>query len=530
MTSARTAIRSALLAVVLVTFATISTARAQAAPPIGAYTTKGAWSFSSAPGLHPPKLLTQGRVASEQLASGDFLLANFPYLADTGPMTGQGGPLIVDNRLRPVWFQPVGTSVVSGDLQQETLDGRPVLVWWEGVVTRTGATQSGEVEVVDERYRKLATVRAQGPAGCTGAGCWKISIHDAVISGSDIWVTVYRTVSRQNLVRYGGSARGAVYDAGLQEFSLANPSKPTLVQTWDALNPGGRSNVPLSESEQPASHGGDTGLGGSWDAYHINAVQALPNDRVLVTMRNTWAVYLLDASSGAVVWKLGGKASSFRLPVAASFEWPHDAQMLANGDVSLFDDNCCKFESSGQFAKPNGFARGLVLKLDQTSRSASVAASYLHAPRLVVSFLGSMQLLAGSRALVGWGNQPFFSEYSQTGRQLLDVQFPHKDLSYRALLSSSWVGAPYYPPLGAARTGHTSTTVYASWNGATQVATWVVLAGTTSAKLSEVAAARPNGFETAIELRKRTPYRFFQVRALDANHRPLATSKTFIAR
>ena len=97
-------------------------------------------------------------------------------------MTGQGGPLIVDKRLQPVWVRPVGTNVVSGDLQQETLDGKPVLVWWQGVITHTGATSSGEVKVVDDSsYRNVATVKAQGPTGCSGATCWTISIHDAVI-------------------------------------------------------------------------------------------------------------------------------------------------------------------------------------------------------------------------------------------------------------------------------------------------------------------------------------------------------------
>lgn len=500
---------------------------AQAAP-IGAYTTKGAWSFVSAPGLHPPKLSTRGRTARGQLAQGDFLLANFPYLTQTGPMTGQSGPLITDQSLDPLWFQPVGTSVVSGDLQQETLSGKPVLVWWEGVVTHTGATQSGQVVVVDSSYRTVATLKAQGPAGCSGATCWAISIHDAVISGDDVWVTVYRNVPHQNLKRYGGRSNGTVYDVGLQEYSLANPSKPVLIRTWDALDPGHTPKVPLAASEQPAS-GKGTGLAGSWDAYHINAIQVLPNNRLLVSMRNTWAAYLIDARTGAIVWRLGGKSSSFKLPAKARFAWPHDIQLFSSGYVTLFDDACCKLQSSGEFAKPNGYARGLVLKLDQAAHTAALVTSFGHSPALFVSFLGSMQLLPGSRALVGWGNQPFFSEYSKSGKQLLDVMFPRKDLSYRALFTSSWVGTPYYPPSGAARIGASKTTAYASWNGATEVARWVVLAGTASGQLHAVASAPRNGFETAIGFRG-TTYKYFQVQALDAQRHVLGTSKTFTAR
>src|SRR5205085_4404989 len=115
--------------------------------PIGAYTTKGAWSFASARSLHPPMLLTVGRPVYGKLARGRFLLANFPNLTATEPahgraltMIGQSGPLILDNHLEPVWFHPVPTNVVAADLQQEVYLGKPVLVWWQGGLTNTGVT------------------------------------------------------------------------------------------------------------------------------------------------------------------------------------------------------------------------------------------------------------------------------------------------------------------------------------------------------------------------------------------------------
>jgi hypothetical protein len=306
-----------------------------------------------------------------------------------------------------------------------------------------------------------------------------------------------------------------VYDTGVQEYSLADPSRPALVNTWDALNPGGTPNVPLSESQQPASKAAGTGPGGSWDAYHVNAIQVLPGNQLLVTMRNTWAAYLVDASTGRVLWTLGGKASSFSLPANARFAWQHDAQLFANGEVTLFDDNCCKLLPSGKFAKPSGPSRGLVLKLDTTRHAASLVASYQHVPGLFVAFLGSMQLLPGGNALVGWGSQPFFSEYSKSGRQLLDAGFPGKDQTYRALFTSTWTAVPSYPPSGAVRTGKGGTTVYASWNGATGVARWEVLGGSSAAHLKRIASRARTGFETAIPLGKRS-YKALAVRAEDA--------------
>jgi hypothetical protein len=512
---------AAAMAVAGVSLAATWVAGAGAASPIGAYTTKGAWSFFSAPNLHPPKLGTDAPTVGNMLAPGDFLTANFPNLAATHPargagtpMIGQGGPLLLNNKLQPVWFNPVATNVVSADLQQETYQGRPVLLWWQGVITNTGAATSGEIVVVDQHYRKIATLKAQSP--------WTISLHDAVISAGNIWVTVYRNVPNQNLVAYGGSPTGTVYDAGVQEYNLKTG---TLIYTWDALNPGGIPNVPLSDSEQPAP--GSTPSGAAWDAYHVNSVQVLPGNEILVSMRNTWAAYLIDTTTSKIVWTLGGKSSadSFTIPSNARFAWQHDVQLLSNNQVSLFNDACCKLLAGPKLAPPNGPSQGMVLRLNTASHTVSLVAAYPHAPKLNVAFLGSMQVLPKSAALVGWGSLPYLSEYSKSGKLLLEALWPGPDQSYRARYTGNWVGTPYYPPSGAVRNAHGNPTVYASWDGATQVAAWEVLAGPSAKRLRRVATARKNGFETAIALKK--GYKVYEVRALDAKRRAIGTSEPF---
>jgi len=66
--------------------------------------------------------------------------------------------------------------------------------------------------------------------------------------------------------------------------------------------------------------------------------------------------------------------------------------------------------------------------------------------------------------------------------------------------------------------------VYASWNGATGVASWRVLAGPTPAQLAPVASAPKSGFETTIAAPATAPY--FAVQALDAAGTVLGTSQT----
>ena len=499
-------IRRVALAVTAALAVILTSAAAAAAAPIGAYTTRGAWSFASAPDLHPPKLRTDGRTVSARLAAGDFLVDNFPNVGARGPMIGEGGPLILDSRLQPVWVQPVGTHVVSADLQQATYQGQPVLDWWQGLITRTGGTLSGQLIVVDQHYRRIATLRAKAP--------WVISIHDAEISGGSVWVTVYRNVRGQNLKPYGGSRNGTLFDSGVQQYDLKTGR---LIATWDA-----RRHVPLSDSGQPAS--APTAPGGAWDAYHVNSIQLLPDDQLLVSMRNTSAAYLIDASTGRILWTLGGKHSSFSIPSTARFSWQHDVQLLTNGNVTLFDDACCEELRGGRFARPDHASRGLVLRLDQAQHTVSRVAAYSHGSR-TSAFLGSMQLLPNGNALVGWGSPPpYFTEFSRSGRQLLDAVWPGKDQSYRALFTSTWVGTPFYPPSAVVRTSGGSSTVYASWNGATQVARWEVLGGSGSTSLAPVATKARTGFETAISLGKRG-YNLLEVSALDSGGHVLGTSK-----
>ncbi|HTU97617.1 MAG TPA: arylsulfotransferase family protein [Solirubrobacteraceae bacterium] len=486
-----------------------TTAHAATPAPIGAFTTKGAYSYISAPNLHPPKLTTTVKTQTSKLAKGDFLVDNFPNLTAAGPMTGEGGPLILDSKLQPVWFLPIGTNVTSTNLQQQTYNGKPVLTYWKGVVTSTGASTSGEVDIVDQHYRHVATIKATLP--------WIISVHDAVISGPNIWVTVYRTVPNTDLSAEGGSSSGILYDSGVQEYNIKTGK---LEYTWDAMD-----HVPFSQAQQHAPP--PAAAANPWDAYHINSIQLLPGNEMLVSLRNTWAAYLINTKTSQTIWTLGGNASSFKFAGNAAFAWQHDVRMLPHNQVSVFNDNCCAILGGGVFGPSNGASGGLVLNLNTGAHTVSLANSYTHKnPILDPAFLGSMSVLANGNALVGWGSNPYFSEYSKKGQLLLDARWPGKDLSYRALFTGNWVGTPFFPPSGAAhRVTGGKVVVYASWDGDTQVTSWKVLSGSNPNKLRVVASHAKTGFETAITPPKNA--KVFKVQAFDSKGHLLRTSKAF---
>jgi EmrB/QacA subfamily drug resistance transporter len=491
------------VAVVVACFAVVGLAvpRTHAAP-LGAYTTNGAYTFVSAPSLHPPKLTLESAAPGAQKGlPGDIMVANF-FDVTHPPLVGQSGPLVLDSNLSPVWFAPVPTNLVASNLEAQTYDGQPVLTWWQGDVSATGAINRGQDIVVDDHYRRVATLK--------GAAGWVLTLHSMVIQGHDAWVTANKNV-RADLSGDGGVSNGVFTDSAVQEYDLRTGK---LLYTWTAS-----SHIPRGDSyTQPPPNGFP------WDAYHVNSVQPYGNDTFLVSMRNTWAIYLVDARSGRILWTLGGKHSSFTIPSQGEFKWQHDAELHAGSTVTLFDDHCCDITGADTYLPATGPSRGLTLKLDPAGHTATVVRQYSHGTTFHSEYMGNTQILPNGNALVGWGEVPFISEYTASGKLIFDAAFPSPDMSYRAYVQP-WVGKPLYPPSGAARSAGSRTTVYASWNGATQVSAWRVLAVTAAGATQPLATHARTGFETSIPVSGGS--RRFEVQALDAAGVVIGTSKAF---
>jgi hypothetical protein len=476
--------------------------------PIGAYTTNGAYDFVSAPGLHPPMVTADMTTDSAALAPGYFMIASF-YDLTTTPMVGQSGPLILNSDLQPVWFRPVPTDVVASNLTEQTYNGQPVLTWWQGLVSNTGATESGEDIIVNQHYQTIATLKGQDG--------WVLTLHELVIQGDDAWVTANKDIP-MNLSKYGGASDGVLDDSAVQEYDIATGK---LVYSWDALD-----HIPLT-----ASHAQPPANGFPWDAYHVNSISLASDGDFLVSMRNTWAAYMVDGKSGSIEWELGGKNSSFTLPADASFEWQHDVKLGPGSQaaeiVTMFDDDCCQITGGGTYLAPAGPSRALELKLDTKTHVATLLAQYTLGRSVDAAYMGDAQVLPDGNVVVGWGSQPYISEYTSSGKLILKASLPSPDLSYRATVEN-WVGLPTSPPTGAALSTASATTVYASWNGATEVAAWRVLAGPKAKDLSVVATTKKTGFETAMTVKG--AYKTFEVEALNGKGKVIGTSTPFAAK
>jgi hypothetical protein len=429
------------------------------------------WRFRSRGDLAPPAVrITRGAGAG---GSGDIFLT-----PQYGPI--QNGLEILDPRGQLVWFDRMPPRHLAANLQVQTYHGKPVLTWWQGY---SGAgVGSGEDVIADSSYRQIAVVQAAN--GITA------DLHEFQLTPANTALITAVHPVKWDASAVHGSRHELVFDAVVQEIDI--PTGLVLFQ-WDSLD-----HVPLSDSYQPLPRQ-TGGFHDPFDYFHVNSVQLDRDGTLLISARNTWAVYKVDRSSGAVIWRLGGKHSSFRMLRGAAFAYQHDVRSRASGDrfITVFDDGAGGPAVHSQ-------SRALELILDVKHHTARVFKQWDHAPHLLSYFEGNVQQLPDLDEFVGWGQNPYFTEFDQRGRTVLDGRFVSNTASYRAY-RYPWSGTPATPPAVSATAQGSRTTIYVSWNGATDVASWQVLEGSSPTTLAPVATVRKTGFETVINV-KREPY------------------------
>jgi hypothetical protein len=449
---------------------------------------RGAWNFRSSP-LHPPSV----RVTLDGRGTfpGDIFVAPIHGSVPSETFAGQPGPLILDGNGKPVWIDPMPRGVWAMDFRPQTYHGAPVLTWWQGKVSAQGIGTGADV-ILDSSYREVAVLG--------GANGYRPDLHEFLLTSQGAaWVTAYRAITK-NVTAYHGSPSGRVWDSVVQEIDVQTGQ---VMFEWHPL-----AHISLRESYTvPTS-------GYIWDPYHVNSIDVDSNGNVLLCARNTWGVYLVRPSDGSILWRLGGRHSTFKLGRGARFAWQHDARFRPNAEISLFDDEATPPEAK--------LSRGMIVRLDTTHRTATLVHQYTHSGVLTGS-QGNQEVLPNGDAFEGWGGAPFFSEFSRGGRLLFDAHFHGAARSYRAY-RAPWTGHPLDNPALAVRRTRGAATVYASWNGATEVASWRLLAGPDPAHLAPAGRAARGGFETSIASRSGGPY--FAVQALDPRGDALGTSAT----
>jgi hypothetical protein len=170
-------------------------------------------------------------------------------------------------------------------------------------------------------------------------------------------------------------------------------------------------------------------------------------------------------------------------------------------------------------------SRAMRIRLHLRRRRVTLVSAFTNNPAQLAASQGSVQPLPDGNTFVGWGAAPYMSEFGPHGRQLFSLHFAPRLESYRAL-RFPWWGQPTTPPSIAITATQQGTLVYASWDGATNVASWRVLAGPAPTALTSVGQLPWASFETTMSVSSTQPY--FEVQALDSGGHVLGTSATTV--
>jgi Arylsulfotransferase (ASST) len=420
--------------------------------------------FRSRPDLSAPTFMTI--VPAVGVASGNLFL------------TPNSGALIADNTGEPIWIGSAG-DLRMVNLQVATYQGAPVLGWWQGEIT-SGHGQ-GEYVLLDQHYREVTRIQA-------GNG-YQGDLHELLLTDRGTAL----------ITAYGerpGTQR-TVFDGIVQEIDIASGAVRFEWHSYPVIT---EDESVIGEPSDPTA---------VFDYFHVNAIDVDGDGNLLVSARNTSAVYKIDRSTGELMWRMGGKASDFAVPSDARYQLQHDVRHHPDGTLTIFDDE------SGEPA------RAIVLGMSTVPRAIRLLRAYEEPYHQPVAAQGSAQLLPDGGLLVGWGNEPAVTEFSEDGSIRFHARFDAGESSYR-VRRHAWTGHPADPPDVAVDAIPGWTTVHVSWNGATEVTGWQVLSGPSASRLSPVAAGPRTGFETSFTVRPTDPW--IVARALDASGTVLAES------
>ncbi|MHB8234224.1 MAG: arylsulfotransferase family protein [Solirubrobacteraceae bacterium] len=441
-------------------------------------------SFVSQPKLHPPTVRVT--TSSPAATPGDIFL-------DAHAGRGQNGAMIIDGSGRLIWFQPAAAGDAITNLKPAIYAGKQVLTFWQGHIDL--GVGFGSDTILGTDYQPVASVGA-------GNG-YMADLHELQLAPQGSAFLSAYTLVRADLSSVGGSTDGALQDAVVQQIDV-----PTglVMYEWHAYG-----HVALDDSYATSPSDANR----PWDFFHLNSIDPDPwgDGNFLISSRNTWAAYEVNQASGSILWRIGGKAPSFRMGAGTGTAFQHDARWQPDHTITIFDN--------GATPKAHTLSRAIHEAIDFKHRTVKLLGRLVRTPSLLSGSQGDDQVLGGGDSFVGWGEDPYFTEFNAAGQMVFDGHLPAPAQVYRAF-RFPWNATPAAPPAIAVKAAGAATTVYASWNGATNVASWSVLGGASPAALTTLTTVPTAGFETAITVQSAAPV--FAVQALGPAGEALGSS------
>jgi hypothetical protein len=305
-------------------------------------------------------------------------------------------PVIFDNDGVPIWWGPktqtlftellpdgnvAWTSSIAGPAEERRLDGSLV----SSITTSAGPPDAHDLLRLDNgNYVMVANVQRPN----VDFSSWGPS----------------------------GPGTAELVDQVIEELTPAGD----VVWSWDTAD-----HIPVAETDPQFRRG--AGLP-AYDAYHWNSIEATDTGYI-VSFRHLDAVYNIDKTTGHIVWKLGGSTRPESLSIAndpvftggSHFGGQHDARLLGDGSVTLFDDG----------TNLGRAPRGVRYQIDTDSATATMVEQHTDPIAPAAVCCGSARRLDGGDWVIGWGGLHSVSELSSTDNRVFLLEFTNADI-YRA--------------------------------------------------------------------------------------------------
>jgi hypothetical protein len=477
-------------------------------------------------GAYPMRKYASTNLTSPQanvIESDDSCVDGLVLLSVGGQSVKDGGLMILDMAGNLVWSAPGQYGEATANTKIQRYRGQDYLTFWAGEKLQESGL--GSYLMLNSSYEIVHTVSAVGKD-------LRGDLHEFKITedGSAL-ITVYERAS----VNLDGtnvdlSADQMIVDSILQEIDIATGE---LLFEW-------RSSEHIEHPALQGSSGGSV-ADGSFDYFHMNSIEKDSKGNYLISLRHLHALVYVEGITGEILWTIGNNAGDFEdlsQGEATGFQWQHDARWISEDDgiISLFDNGIAHKHRDA------AYSQGLIIQLDFANWTATLLQTYTSRDFIGSASQGDVQLLNrphdDDHVFIGWGASAAFTEHSIDGSLLCETHFGASWLfyfervkSYRAFKTFDWKAIPAaWDPEARIEDDK----IHVSWNGATEVAYWMLQTRSTTANahpdpweaaiIREEVVAKDEAFEHAFLLPERFEDTTYRIVALDSHHHVLRYS------
>lgn len=396
--------------------------------------------------------------------------------------------LMLDNNGEPAYYKPLNEVLVALDFKKQP----------NGLLTYFDPSPlANHFVALDSSYQRVRTYQV-------GNG-YVTDLHDLQIipnGNALMMIDDYQIVDMSQYVA-GGKQDAVVVGCILQEVD-PNGNVVFEWRSWDhiAITETNQSLLPVDVDEN--------GVIDPLRYIHCNAIERDRDGHWLLSSRHLDSITKINRQTGEVIWRLGGALNDFEFTNDGGFYFQHDARRQSSGNLTLYDNGSRRM---------GAISRGVEYQLDEVAMTATRVWQYRHTPDYFARAMGNMQRLPNGNSVIGWGwhSQPIVTEVTRDGTKVFELHDRSDFGSYRAF-RFPWVGRPTWPPQLAADSMPAGVRLFFSWNGATEVTAYKILAGQSPTPQSVVATVDRTGFETTFDYEPpQSGLWYFQVIALDRN-------------